>query len=309
MNYYFKSEVTKGFFKSLGIFSKVWIFTKKLNHFLKSIEVILVIVALGFAYTAYLDSKEQIGISKTELKSNSVNNAWAILAAKVPGNSGKVSALELLAKEGEDLYGIDMSEVRAESVSDSIEEIKSLSGEIINPRSVYLVGLNLSFDNVGYSTKLAGANFEGANLLEANFSGSDLIFANFTKTDLEGADFSGAHISGASFKGIKYSGNIDFTDCYIFAKDLNDTKLFPRFDERFIVRFKENKSYRVTTLDEKKLISHQIADLDHKIKTNKNQHNLENLQKQREKLLSEKWLREDLNGHAYKIEIVPQILY
>lgn len=271
--------------------------------------MILVIVALVFAYTAYLDAKEQIEISKTELKSNSINNAWAILAAKVPGNSGKVSALELLAKEGEDLYGVDMSEVRMGSVNDSIEEINSLSGQIINPRSVYLVGLNLSFDNVGYPTKLAGANFEGANLLEANFSGSDLTFANFQETDLEGSNFSGAHISGANFKGIKYLGKIDFTDCYIFAKDLHDTKLFPRFDKRFVVRFKENKSYRVTTLDEKKLISHQIADLDNKIKADKTQHNLANLRKQREKLLSEKWLREDLNGHAYKIEIVSQILY
>ena len=111
MKYHFIQKIIAGFSKSLKALTKTWVLIKEVNHCLKSIEVILVIVALFFAYEAYLDTKEQLKISKIELKANSLNNSWAILAVRVPGNSGKVAALEFLAKEREDLYGIDMSEV------------------------------------------------------------------------------------------------------------------------------------------------------------------------------------------------------
>jgi hypothetical protein len=309
MKYHFIRKITAGFSKSLKAFTKTWVLIKKLNHCLKSIEVILVIVALFFAYEAYIDSKEQLKISKIELKANSLNNAWAILAARVPGNSGKVAALELLAKEREDLYGIDMSEVICAEKNDLAEEKNSLMGTVLNPSAVYLVGLNLSVDNIGYPAKLTAANFSGANLLEANFSGSDLTFANFKGADLEGASFRGAHISGANFKGINYFGKIDFVDSYVFAKDSHDTKLLPKFDERFLVKLKEDKTYRVTTADEKQLISDQVEHLDKKIKTERDQNILTKLEERKAKLLSEKWLKEDINGNIYKIEITPQILY
>lgn len=295
--------------KSLKALTAIWALIKKVNHCLKSMEAILVIVALFFAYEAYLDTKEQLKISKIELKANSLNNAWAILAARVPGNSGKVAALELLAKEQQDLYGIDMSEVIGTERKDLAEEKNSLMEVVLNPSAIYLVGLNLSVDNIGYPAKLTAANFSGANLLEANFSGSDLTFANFERTDLEGASFRGAHISGANFKGIKYFGKIDFEDSYVFAKDSHDTKLLPKFDERFLVKLKKDKTYRVTTTDEKKLISNQIARLGKKIKTERNQNILTKLEERKAKLLSEKWLKEDPNGKIYKIEITPQILY
>ncbi len=157
--------------------------------------------------------------------------------------------------------------------------------------------------------KLTAANFSGANLLEANFSGSDLTFANFKGADLEGASFRGAHISGANFKGIKYFGKIDFEDSYVFAKDSHDIKLLPKFDERFLVKLKEDKTYRVTTADEKQLILDQVVHLDKKIKTERDQNILTKLEEQKAKLLSEKWLKEDINGNIYKIEITPQILY
>jgi hypothetical protein len=309
MKYRFRQKIIAGFFKSLTALNKAWVLIKKVNHFLKSIEVILVIVALFFAYEAYLDTKEQLKISKMELKANSLNNAWAILAARVPGNSGKVAALELLAKEQQDLYGIDMSEVIDVGRKDLAEDKNSLMGAVLNPSAIYLVDLNLSLDNIGYQAKLTGAKFSGANLLGANFSGSDLTFANFKEADLEGASFRGAHISGANFKGIKYFGKIDFEDSYVFAKDSHDTKLLPKFDERFLVKLKEDKTYRVTTTDEKKLISDQVAKLDKKIKTEKDQNILTKLEEQKTKLLSDKWLKEDPNGKIYKIEITPQILY
>lgn len=309
MKYRFRQKIIAGFFRSLTALNKAWVLIKKVNHFLKSIEVILVIVALFFAYEAYLDTKEQLKISKIELKANSLNNAWAILAARVPGNSGKVAALELLARERQDLYGIDMSEVIDAGRKDLAEEQNSLTEMVLNSSAIYLVDLNLSLDNIGHQAKLTGAKFSGANLLGANFSGSDLTFANFKEADLEGASFRGAHISGANFKGIKYFGKIDFEDSYVFAKDSHDTKLLPKFDERFLVKLKKDKTYRVTTTDEKKLISDQVAHLDKKIKTEKDQNILTKLEEQKAKLLSEKWLKEDPNGKIYKIEITPQILY
>ncbi len=309
MKYPFRHKIIVGFFKSLTAFTKTWALIRKVNHFLKSIEVILVIAALFFGYETYLDTKEQLKISKMELKANSLNNAWAILAARVPGNSGKVAALELLAKEQEDLYGIDMSEVICAEKNDLAEEGNSLMGTVLNPSAVYLVGLNLSFDNIGHQAKLTGANFSGANLLGANFSGSDLTFANFENSDLEGASFRGSHISGANFKKIKYFEKIDFTDSYVFAKDSHDTKLLPKFDERFLVKLKEDKTYRVTTTEEKRLISDQIAHLDKKMRTEKNQNILTKFKEQKEKLLLEKWLKDDPDGKIYKIEITPQIFY
>lgn len=285
--------------------SKVWKSIKKLNHTLRSIELLLVIVALIFAHEAYLDAKEQIAIAKEEQRSRSVSNAWMNLADRIPGNSGKIEALELLAKENKDLFAINLSEIKNYNDTGAVTEWwDSLFGKIIvNRNAIYLVGLDLSFDNIGHSTQLHAANFEGAILLGANFAGSNLMFSNFKKAHLEGASFKGSNLSGADFRMIEDVRDVDFTDCYFFAKDPNDTKLMPIFDDRFTTKINWKKSYSITTEDERKSVLEQVNSMKQKIKEEHDPKKISNLEKSMKELLAQQFLKEDVSGNLYKIKI------
>ena len=127
---------------------------------------------------------------KAGIKQETVG-AWQILANKAAGNSGKIEAIEFLAKQKKSLRGIDMS-------SQS------------NGGRVYLSGLDVSEKTLRHKADLVFAKFEDADLWEAHFEGADLREANFKGADLceahfesnvQEANFEGASLRKAHFEG------------------------------------------------------------------------------------------------------------
>ena len=119
--------------------------------------------------------------------------AWQILANQASGNSGKIEAIEFLAKNKKSLSGINMS----------FDHHKG---------QVYLAGLDVSQTTLGHQADLFEAHFEGANLREARFEGANLVGAHFEGADLIGAHFEGVNdekiwssVLGARFKGANLS--------------------------------------------------------------------------------------------------------
>ncbi len=155
--------------------------------------------------------------------------AWQVLANKASGNSGKIEAIEFLAKQGKSLRGIDMS-------------------EDTHKGRVYLQRLNVSKKELGKRVDLIGANFEEANLWGAHFEGSDLSKAHFEGADLSKAHFEGtklwntdferADLSKAHFEGAEYLENTMFKDSYIVSdnkESLPSTLESERFKFDFIL--------------------------------------------------------------------------
>ena len=108
--------------------------------------------------------------------------AWQILANKAAGNSGKIEAIEFLAKQKKSLQGINMSTTHHEG-------------------QVYLSGLDVSEKTLGHKVNLVRANFEKADLWRANFEGADLREAHFEGAYLWRAHFEGADLLWAGFEG------------------------------------------------------------------------------------------------------------
>lgn len=122
-----------------------------------------------------------------QLKIQQELGAWQVLANKAAGNSGKIEAIEFLAKQGKSLQGIDMSS-------------ETHNGE------VYLKNLNVSKDKLGKKVDLRGINFKGADLWEANFEGADLSDANFEMSFSPFVNFKDALLQDANFKGANLTG-------------------------------------------------------------------------------------------------------
>jgi hypothetical protein len=76
--------------------------------------------------------------------------AWQILANRAAGNSGKIEAIQFLAKQKLSLAGMSKEH---------------------NGGQVYLNRLDVSEKTSGFKVDLSGAQFEGADLSEAHFEG------------------------------------------------------------------------------------------------------------------------------------------
>jgi len=165
------------------------------------IITLLAFIAAGLAFRLQRKSldaqiksskEQQIHNEKTlknqddALKIQQELGAWQTLGRKAPGNSGKIEAIQFLAKQGKALPEIDMS-------------TETHGGQ------VYLRGLDVSEKTLGRKANLIRANFAGADLrrglFDANFAGAFLFDANFAGAFLWDAIFIGADLQGADFKG------------------------------------------------------------------------------------------------------------
>lgn len=70
---------------------------------------------------------------------------------------------------------------------------------------------------------MAGANFDGVNLVDASFY-ADLSRAAFTDTNLAGARFNDVNLSGASFDNINLAG-ITITDANLTNASISNANL------------------------------------------------------------------------------------
>jgi uncharacterized protein YjbI with pentapeptide repeats len=156
------------------------------------------------------DSKTQQNHNEKALLEQQTLGAWQVLANKSAGNSGKIEAIEFLAKQGKSLRGIDMS-------------TKTHGGQ------VYLVGFDVSEKKLGKKADLVNAKFQGADLFNVNFEGAILLqtcfesayllHANFESVDMVGANFEGSNLVKAKFQdarlhAVKFEGAIFFDTCF-----------------------------------------------------------------------------------------------
>lgn len=117
-----------------------------------------------------------------------IGRMWQIATSPVPGNSGKIPALEFLHQRGEPLAGIGI------------------------PKS-WLKGVKLEGANL-VNSNLAGANLTEAILPKSNFYYSNLEGTDFHYAVLTDADFSKTTLRSTAFVGASL-GRADFADIWI----------------------------------------------------------------------------------------------
>lgn len=137
-----------------------------------------------------------VGLFLNELKERQedrIVQAWQLITAPAPGNSGKREALEYL---------------NSRSLCLPIGLQLPIYGNCWKER-VSLTGIDLSSQRHGGSVYLENINLEGANLENANLSGTYLLAANLQRSRLTGTDLSNAQLTG-----------VDFSQAHIVEADL-----------------------------------------------------------------------------------------
>ncbi len=173
MKNYFRKSIVGLLMAICVLFLVLFVATKE-----RALELATFFIALITFIAAALAICQQ---HKAGIKQEIVG-AWQILANKAAGNSGKIEAIEFLAKQKKSLQGINMSSTS-------------------NGGKVYLRGLDVSEKTLGHQADLVFAKFEGADLWEAHFEGADLREANFEGAYLWRAHFEKAVLHDANFKG------------------------------------------------------------------------------------------------------------
>lgn len=108
------------------------------------------------------------------------NQAWTLImtARGAPGDGGRKSALQNLARDGVSLAGAPLENAVLENIN--------LKGAF-----------------------LEGANFSSSLLRKSSFAKANLLRASFQNATLDGVDFSGATLVGADFRGTKGTMSFD----------------------------------------------------------------------------------------------------
>ncbi len=182
--------------------AKIWdieIWTERakkswVTFWLEKLAVLATVAGIGFGVYSLIAIQEEREVREEERKIW----YWTLLTTPAPGNSGKIEALEYLARQGTPLPSIDLS-------------CRAMGGEEPDTgeceRPVYLEKLDLSKKTLGESANLNGANLGDTNLRDANLSNADLSRANFSDTNLSDADF----------KNTIFSSDTTFTNAWAWA--------------------------------------------------------------------------------------------
>ena len=164
-----------------------------------------IITLVAFLAAAYAICQQHKAGIKQE-----IIGAWQILANKAAGNSGKIEAIQFLAKQKIPLIGINMSADH-------------------NGGEVWLHDLDVSTKTLGHSVYLYLANFKGANLNKADFENGCLQQAHFEEAGLWFANFKGANLSMAHFEVAQNLDPKSFQDNFIVADDkINKENYLPK---------------------------------------------------------------------------------
>ncbi|MBL4807795.1 MAG: pentapeptide repeat-containing protein [Rhodobacteraceae bacterium] len=200
----------------------------KSHPFFIGLEVLAVcagLISVAFAAQALREAAEEAKLNRMvsyatleEIEQTRIDSAWQNLATRVPGNSGKVRALEYLASQGVPLNGIDLS-CRAMGG----EVLTGLADGATNPttrcqRPTRLNELFKGMERRGpFQTQdapviwLSNANLSGVSLFFANLSYVELGRANLSNSTLWGADFGYANLWFADLSNSELTGT-DFTN-------------------------------------------------------------------------------------------------
>jgi len=168
------------------------------NRVFRTIELIAILIALltlvAQLYISYLQYGEwqAEAVARHEER---IARAWQIVTTRSPGNSGKVEALEFLARNKVPLTNIDLSCESHGGKWDSTRRL-CVSGR------VYLRGLDLGQESIGHRVDLSGSDFSGADLTGSIFDGAKLDDSNFAGAILRDSSFKDAFLSRATFDGM-----------------------------------------------------------------------------------------------------------
>lgn len=153
--------------------------------------------------------------------------AWQLISTPANGNTGKISALELLSAANQPLVGIDLScipkdathgprcysGVYLESVSLAGANLTNATLEGANMQDADLTGAVLHRTNLA-AVDLTNAQVANAQMTHTLFAEASVESVVFDGTDLEGATFLFTHLSGADFTNAQNLETAEFIDAW-----------------------------------------------------------------------------------------------
>lgn len=199
------------------------------NNKLKLILLLVIFISLGFMIIQGCKFMKSFNDQK-------ILSAWSILNDKSFGNSGKGKALEILAKSGESLEGINLSikghKKSLYGLNPSIHNL-DLSWNTISEHTNKVVKLERTIFN---KLDLNNVNFSGGNLFLTHFINTSIYNSKFDNSLLKNAIFSEAQISNTSFDGTNLNGaffnNARFDEVKFQGAELTQT-FFENIDGKF----------------------------------------------------------------------------
>lgn len=188
-----------------------------------------------------------------DMMDDRITRTWILLTTKVPGNSGKMRALEFLNKQKwclpfrvhcfwprESLIGIDLSaqtlggaaylveanlqEAHLQNANLQEADLQRAMLQDANLRGAGLRKVKFQETNL-WGADLRGANLQDANLQKANLKKTELQGTNFQKATLQEADLQGANLLGAQLQNaVLYKTNL--RDANLLAASLQGANLW-----------------------------------------------------------------------------------
>ena len=168
-----------------------------LSHF----AIIITLIAFVIDLFARAEDRKRFEEETAEWQFGRLVSAWSLLTTKSSGNSGKITAINVLFAAGEDIVGLDLS---CENNGGTLARTTTLYDRFVLAcdRGVFLSGLELQSDtslarNVFSNSNLSGVNlskarFEGLVIRDALLTGANITGARFDDTTLERVDFQSA---------------------------------------------------------------------------------------------------------------------
>lgn len=196
---------------------------------IRRVELIMGLIAIPLVFIVGWNEIEAIAGQRSV-------NAWQVVTNRVPGNSGKIAALEFLNQQHYCVPFTNLCLLKKETLE--FVDLSSVEDSRGSPKPVYLNGINLPdalLENVNMrgaildNADLSGANLRhadlrGAILRHADLSGADLYRADLRGADLFRADFSSASIASADLTGT-YLHSVDLTNTILILTDFTNAPL------------------------------------------------------------------------------------
>ncbi|EAU40174.1 hypothetical protein FP2506_11477 [Fulvimarina pelagi HTCC2506] len=144
------------------------------------------LVATWLSLRATQEQSRITNIQLEDLKSEQTARYWQLLTTPASGNSGKVEAIEELARRGTELVGLDFSCSRLGGGDATTAACEN---------GVYLRGLTLRTDKKSEERLAFQANVSGADLGSCRFEAGVNIVLKANQTNFAGCEWNGATVS------------------------------------------------------------------------------------------------------------------
>lgn len=166
-----------------------------LSHF----AIIVTLIAFVIDLMAREEDRQRYLEEKAEWQFGRLVAAWSLLTTKSAGNSGKITAINVLFGAGEDIVGVDLS---CENNGGSLTETPTLPARSILTcdRGVFLSGLEIRNATTAGRTLFSDSDLSGVNLSRSRLEGLTIRSAAFV-----GADITGLQILNTTLDRVDFS--------------------------------------------------------------------------------------------------------